>query len=228
MRAEQRRQEILARSRFGEGSGISYKSELSCRKSYSGTGPDVAAIFGRSKKVDNQVAASQSGETDMGLGAAGGASHSLEPLRVITRDGTAFSEPWGSKTILNHNISNPIAQPETVCLLPSAATSPFTQERPPVHGRYSLSAGGAGRGSVPVGVRVPPGFECGFAQGSRPSKVLPQWRANCHVSGRVRNVNDVVVSCYPQRGDIRVGFKPVSTTREEATNPRRITRRLSK
>ena len=57
LRAEQRRQEILARSNFREGSRISYKSRLSSRKSYSGTGPDVAAIFGRSKKVDNQVVA---------------------------------------------------------------------------------------------------------------------------------------------------------------------------
>ena len=53
LKAEQRRQEILARSSFGEGSRISYKSRLSSRKSYSGTGPDVAAIFGRTKKVDN-------------------------------------------------------------------------------------------------------------------------------------------------------------------------------
>ena len=53
LRMEQRRQEILARSSFRKGSQISYKSRLSSRKFYSGTGPAVATIFGRSKKVDN-------------------------------------------------------------------------------------------------------------------------------------------------------------------------------
>ena len=40
-------------------------------------------------------------------------------------------------------------------------------------------------------------------KGSRQSKVLPKRRADYHVSGRVRDVNNVVVSRYPQRGDIR-------------------------
>ena len=44
-RAKQRRQEILARSSFREGFLISYKTIFSSRKSYSDTGPDVAAIF---------------------------------------------------------------------------------------------------------------------------------------------------------------------------------------
>ena len=43
----------------------------------------MVAIFGRNKKVDNLVAVSQSRQTDMGIGDAGGASHSVEPLRVI-------------------------------------------------------------------------------------------------------------------------------------------------
>ena len=83
LRAEQRRQEILATSSFKEDSWISYKSRFSSKNSFSDTGPYVAAIFGRNKKVDNQVAASQTGETDVGLGAAGGASHTLEPWRVV-------------------------------------------------------------------------------------------------------------------------------------------------
>ena len=37
----------------------------------------------------------------------------------------------------------------------------------------------------------------------RPSKVLPQRRADCHVSERVRDMNGVVVSRLPQRGDVR-------------------------
>ena len=53
-------------------------------------------IFGRSKKVDNQPAAPRTGETDVSLGAAGGALHSVEPLRVVACRGTALSEPWGS------------------------------------------------------------------------------------------------------------------------------------
>ena len=40
----------------------------------------MAAIFGRSKKVDNQVVAPRTGETDVGLRAAGDASHSVEPF----------------------------------------------------------------------------------------------------------------------------------------------------
>ena len=61
LKAEQRKQEILAGSSFRGGSWISYKSRLSSRKSYSGTGPDVAAIFEDSKKEDNQVEACQTG-----------------------------------------------------------------------------------------------------------------------------------------------------------------------
>ena len=83
LRAEQRRQEILARSSFREGSQISYKSRLFSRKSYSGSGPDVAAIFGRCKKVDNHAAAFQTGETDVGCGAAASTSPTLKPLRVV-------------------------------------------------------------------------------------------------------------------------------------------------
>ena len=68
LKAKQRRQEILARSCFREGSQISYKSRLFSKKSYSGTGPHVATIFKRSKKGDNQVVAPRTGETDAGLG----------------------------------------------------------------------------------------------------------------------------------------------------------------
>ena len=116
---------------------------------------------------------------------------------------TALSEPWGSKAILNnlHDISNPATQPENY-LLPSAATNPFTQKHPPVLGRDGFSASGAGKCSGPPRAKVPPGFECGFAQDSRLSKVLPQRRADCHVSERVRDVNGVVVSRFPQRGDV--------------------------
>ena len=32
---------------------------------------------------------------------------------------------------------------------------------------------------------------------------MPQRRADCHVSERVRDVNDVVLSQFPQRGDVR-------------------------
>ena len=42
----------------------------------------MAAIFGPSKKVGNQVAFPQTGETDVGLEAAGCASHTVEPLCV--------------------------------------------------------------------------------------------------------------------------------------------------
>ena len=201
LRAEQRRQEILARSNFREGSRISYKSRLSSRKSYSGTGPDVAASFGRSKKVDNQVVAPRTGETDVGLGAAGDASHSVEPFRGIACWETGLSEPWGSNAILN-DVSNPAAQTEN-CVVPSAATNPFTQKHPPVLGRDGLSASGAGKCSGPPRAKVPPGFECGFVQDSRPSEVLPPRRADCHVSERVRDMNDVVVSRFPQRGDVK-------------------------
>ena len=64
----------------------------------------------------------------MGLGVNGGASHSVEPLRVFACGGNALPEPWGSKTILN-DISNPAAQPQN-CLLPSVAPNPFTQKHP--------------------------------------------------------------------------------------------------
>ena len=201
LRAEQRRQEILATSSFREGSRISHKSRLSSRKFYSGTGPDVATIFGRSKKVDNQVVAPRTGETDVGLGAAGDVSHSVEPLCGIACGETALSEPWGSNAILN-DFSNPAAQTEN-CVVPSAATNPFTQKHPPVLGRDGLSASGAGKCSGPPRAKVPPGFECGFVQDSRPSEVLPPRRADCHVSERVRDMNDVVVSRFPQRGDVR-------------------------
>ena len=160
LRAEQRRQEILAGSSFREGSRISYKSKLSSRKSYSCAGPDVATIFGRSRKVDKQVVAPRTGETDVGLGAAGDASHSVQPLRGIACGETVLSEPWDSNAILN-DISSPSVQPEN-CLLPSAATNPFTQKHPPVLGRDGLSASGAGKCSGPPRANVPPGFEHGF------------------------------------------------------------------
>ena len=116
LRAEQSRQEILARSSFREGSRINYKGRFSGRKSYSDTGPDVAAIFGRSKKVDNKVVAPRTGETDVGLGAAGDASHSVEPLRGVACEEIALSEPWGSNAVLN-DISNPAVQTENCLLL---------------------------------------------------------------------------------------------------------------
>ena len=106
--AEQHRQEILTRSSFREGSRISYKSRLSSWKSYSGTRQDVAAIFAHSKKVDSQVVVPRAGEIDVGLGAAGDASHSVEPLHGIACGGTGLSESWGSNAILN-GISNPAA-----------------------------------------------------------------------------------------------------------------------
>ena len=55
LRAKHRRQDILARSSFREGSWISCESRLSSRKFYSGTGPDFTTIFVRGKKVNNQV-----------------------------------------------------------------------------------------------------------------------------------------------------------------------------
>ena len=201
LRAEQRRQEILVMSNFREGSRISYKSRFSSRKFYSGTGPDVATILGRSKKVDNQVVAPRTGETDVGLGAAGDASHSVELWRGISCGETALSEPWGSNAILN-DISNPAAQTEN-CVAPSAATNPFTQKHPPVLVQDGLSACGAGKCSGPPQAKMPPGFECGFVQDSRPSEVLPPRRTDCHVSERVRDMNDVVASRFPQRGDVR-------------------------
>ena len=155
----------------------------------------MAAIFGRSKKVDNQVVAPRTGETDVGLGAAGDASHSVEPFRGIACGETGLSEPWGSNAILN-DISNPAAQTEN-CVVSSAATNPFT------HGLFGLSASGAGKCSGPPRAKVPPGFECGFVQDSRPSEVLPPRRTDCHVSERVRDMNDGVVSRFPQRGDVR-------------------------
>ena len=106
-----------------------------------------------------------------------------------------MSEPWGSNAILN-DFSNPAAQTEN-CVVPSAATNPFTQKHPPVLGRDGLSASGAGKCSGPPRAKVPPGFECGFVQDSRPSEVLPPRRANCHVSERVPDMNDVVVSRFP-------------------------------
>ena len=78
--------------------------------------------------------------------------------------GTALYEPWCSKAIFNDNISNPASQLQN-SLLSSAATNPFTQEHTPVLGGDSLSASGDGIGSRPPRVKVPPGFECGFAQG---------------------------------------------------------------
>ena len=47
----------------------------------------MATIFGRSKKIDNQVAVSQTEKIDVGLVAAGGASHTLESLRVVAGGG---------------------------------------------------------------------------------------------------------------------------------------------
>ena len=67
VRVEQRRQELFARSSFRESSWISYKNILPSKKFYLGTVPDVAVIFGRSKKVDDQVLASQSWETEVGI-----------------------------------------------------------------------------------------------------------------------------------------------------------------
>ena len=120
----------------------------------------MAAIFGRSKKVDNQVVAPRTGETDVGLGAAGDASHSVEPLRGIACEGIALSEPWGSNATLN-DISNPAAQSQN-CLLPSAATNPFMQKHPPILGQDGLSASAAGKYSWRPRAKVPPAFECGF------------------------------------------------------------------
>ena len=148
----------------------------------------------------------------MGLGAAGGGSHSVELLLVVACRGTALPEPRSFKAILN-DISNPAAQPGN-CLLPSATTNPFTQEYSPVLGRDGLSASGAGKVSGPLRVKITSEFECGFAQALRPSKVLPQRRADCHVSKRVDDVNDVVVSRYPQR----VRFKPIFPIRGEPQN----------
>ena len=171
------------------------------RKSYSGTGPDETAIFRHSKKVNDQAVAPRTGETDVVLGAVGAASHSVEPLRRIAGGETALSKLWGSSAILN-NISNPAGQPEN-CLLPSAVTNPFMQKHPLVLGQDGLSASGAGKCSGPPRTKVPPGFECGFVQDSMPSKVLPQRVADCHVSERVRDVNDVFASRFPQRGNAR-------------------------
>ena len=107
----------------------------------------MAAIFGRSKKVDNQVVAPRIEETDVGLEDAGDASHSVELLPGITCGETALSELWGSNAILN-DISNPAAQTEN-CLVLSATTNPFTQKHPSVLIRGGLSASGAGRYSGP-------------------------------------------------------------------------------
>ena len=117
-------------------------------------------------------------------------------MRGIACGVTALSEPWGSNAILN-DISNPAAQPKNL-FLPSAATNPFTQKHPPVLGRDGLSASGTDKCSGPPRAKVPPGFECGFVQDSRLRKVLPQRKAGCHVSERVRDVNDVVMSRFPQ------------------------------
>ena len=87
----------MARTSFREGFHVSYKSTLSSRKFYSSTEPDASAIFGPSKKVDNQIAASQTEKTDVGLGAADDASHTIEPLRVVACGGTVLSEPWALK-----------------------------------------------------------------------------------------------------------------------------------
>ena len=108
----------------------------------------------------DQVVAPRTGETDMGLGAADGASHLVEPLREIACGGTALSKSWGSNAILN-DISNPAAQPEN-CLMPSAATTPFKQKHPRVLGGDGLSASAAGSCPAPPPATVPPGFECGF------------------------------------------------------------------
>ena len=69
----------------------------------------MTTIFQRSKKVDNQVVVSQTGETDVSLGAAGDMLHTVELLRVVACGGTALFKPWGSKTNLNNDISNPAA-----------------------------------------------------------------------------------------------------------------------
>ena len=74
----------------------------------------------------------------------------------------------------------------------------FTQKHSPVLGRDGLSASGAGKCLGPPRAKVPPGFECGFVQDSRLSKVLPKRWAGFHVSERVWDVNDVVLSRFPQ------------------------------
>ena len=106
-----------------------------------------------------------------------------------------------SNAILN-DISNPAAQPEN-CLLPSAETNAFTQKHPPVLGRNGLSVSGAGKCLEPPLAKVPSGLERGFVQDLRPSKVLSQRRADCHLSEPVRDVNVVVVSRFPQRDEVR-------------------------
>ena len=113
--------------------------------------------------MDNQVAASQTGETDAGLGAAGGASHIVEPLRAIACGKTALFKLWGSKAILNDNISNPAAQTGN-CLLSSTctATNLFVQKHLLVLGRDGLSVSGAGKGCKPPRAKIPPEYESGF------------------------------------------------------------------
>ena len=120
----------------------------------------MAATFRRCKNVDNQVVAPRTGKTDEGLGAAGDALHSVEPLRRIACEDTPLSEPWGSNAILN-DVSNPASQPEN-CLTLCAATNPFKQKHRHALGRDGLSASGAGKCSGPPRAKVPPGFECGF------------------------------------------------------------------
>ena len=97
LRTEQCWQEILARISFRDSSRISYKIRLFSRKCCSGTEPDVSAIFGCSKKVDNQVTASKIGETDVGPRAADGAWYTLEPLRVIASGGKRCLNPGALK-----------------------------------------------------------------------------------------------------------------------------------
>ena len=94
-----------------------------------------------------------------------------------TRLGPCVGLPVGEPCCLNlgalifNNISNPAAQTEN-CLQPSAATNLFSQKHPPVFGRDGLSASGAGKCSGLPRAKVPPGFEDGFIQDLRPSKVL--------------------------------------------------------
>ena len=50
---------------------------------------------------------------------------------------------------------------------------------------------------------MPPGFECGFVQDSRPSHYHNVGLIVMYLSELVRDVYDVVVSRFPQRGDVR-------------------------
>ena len=122
-------------------------------------------------------------------------------VEFLVGGGTALSKPWGSNAIMK-DIFNPAAQSEN-CLLSSAATNPFSQKHFSILEQDGLSASGAGKSSGPPRAKVPPRFERGFVKDSMLSKVLPQRRADCHVSERMQDVNGNVVSRFPQRGNVR-------------------------